>query len=249
MTKFFRTIRQQMLSNDKVSRYIIYALGEIVLVVIGILIALQINNWNESEKIKQQEQIILKNILEDLEKDKLGLNRIIEIRTSKANSAKILTSYHEGAKIDKLSDYYFHWTNVLYWQFHHPRNVTFEELVNSGNVSIIRNIKIKELLLEINVAYQELFETRRHMYEDYMMYLYSPYASILDYGDGIAVWTNPNSTLALSEADVRTALKNKTIKNGLILAHFNNIGLKDLDVKILEHVELTIGLIKKEVNQ
>ena len=46
MIKFFRKIRQQLLAENRLGKYLIYALGEIVLVVIGILIALQINNWN-----------------------------------------------------------------------------------------------------------------------------------------------------------------------------------------------------------
>ncbi|MFZ1424528.1 MAG: DUF6090 family protein [Saprospiraceae bacterium] len=249
MIKFFRTLRQQLLSDNKFNKYLVYAIGEIILVVIGILIALQINNWNESEKSKHQEQIILKNILKDLESDKIGLNKIIEARTSTANSAKTMVSYYEGVKIEKLSDYYFHFVNVLYWQFHHPRNTTFEELVNSGNMSIIRNPKIKELLLDVNASYQELFEVRRHMYDDYTLYLYTPYASIIDYEDGIVIWENPNSKLELSQTDVKTALKNKAIKNGFTLAHFNNLGLKDLDVKILKSVELNIALIKREINQ
>jgi len=47
MIKFFRKIRQQLLAENKFTKYLIYAIGEIVLVVIGILIALSINNWNE----------------------------------------------------------------------------------------------------------------------------------------------------------------------------------------------------------
>ena len=57
MIKFFRKIRQNLLSENKFSKYLIYAIGEIILVVIGILIALQINNWNESEK----NQVVLNN--------------------------------------------------------------------------------------------------------------------------------------------------------------------------------------------
>mgnify|MGYP001591841413 CR=1 FL=1 len=50
MIKFFRRIRQGLLSENKFSKYLLYAIGEIILVVIGILIALQINNWNEKRK-------------------------------------------------------------------------------------------------------------------------------------------------------------------------------------------------------
>ncbi len=55
MIKFFRKIRQRLLTENKFSKYLIYAIGEIILVVIGILIALQINNWNELNKIKKSE--------------------------------------------------------------------------------------------------------------------------------------------------------------------------------------------------
>jgi|TARA_R110002020_G_scaffold396281_1_gene606303 sensor domain CHASE-containing protein len=55
MIKFFRKIRQRMLSESKFSRYLLYAIGEIILVVIGILIALQINTWNEERKLDRFE--------------------------------------------------------------------------------------------------------------------------------------------------------------------------------------------------
>jgi hypothetical protein len=55
MIKFFRKIRQRLLSENKFSKYLIYAIGEIILDVIGILIALSINNWNENRKIKNLE--------------------------------------------------------------------------------------------------------------------------------------------------------------------------------------------------
>ena len=56
MIKFFRRIRQRLLSENKFSKYLLYAIGEIVLVVIGILIALQINNWNEDKKNNRLEE-------------------------------------------------------------------------------------------------------------------------------------------------------------------------------------------------
>ena len=53
MIKIFRTIRQRMLTENRFSRYFIYAIGEIVLVVVGILIALQVNNWNNAAHAEQ----------------------------------------------------------------------------------------------------------------------------------------------------------------------------------------------------
>ena len=52
MIKFFRKIRQKLLNENRFSKYLVYAIGEIVLVMIGILLALQVNNWNELRKKK-----------------------------------------------------------------------------------------------------------------------------------------------------------------------------------------------------
>ena len=81
MINFFRRIRKKLANDNKPLKYMRYAIGEIVLVVIGILIALQVNNWNEDYK----ESLAIKNVLieikEDLIQDKAELERNIELRT------------------------------------------------------------------------------------------------------------------------------------------------------------------------
>ncbi|PQJ82518.1 DUF6090 family protein [Polaribacter glomeratus] len=74
MIKFYRKIRQNLLSEGKTSKYFKYAIGEIVLVVIGILIALSINNWNQNLKNRDSERILLTNIQNDISLDTLDLN-------------------------------------------------------------------------------------------------------------------------------------------------------------------------------
>jgi hypothetical protein len=72
MIKFFRKIRQKLLQQNKVGSYLKYAIGEIFLVVIGILIALQINNANEAHKAMQSERVVLNNLVQDLQADSLS---------------------------------------------------------------------------------------------------------------------------------------------------------------------------------
>ncbi|MCF7560921.1 DUF6090 family protein [Sabulilitoribacter multivorans] len=80
MIKFFRKIRQKLLTENKFSKYLLYAIGEIVLVVIGILIALQINNWNEQKKIKQNAKEALIALKNDLVQDTILIsNRLPEV--------------------------------------------------------------------------------------------------------------------------------------------------------------------------
>ncbi|WP_242202066.1 DUF6090 family protein [Aestuariivivens insulae] len=75
--KFFRKIWQQLLSENKFSKYLIYAIGEIILVVIGILIALAVNNWNQENKEKDLEQDLLVRIHRDLVLDTINFKGLI----------------------------------------------------------------------------------------------------------------------------------------------------------------------------
>lgn len=78
MIKFFRKIRQKLLAEGRLSKYLIYALGEIILVVVGILIALQINNWNEEKKNILVEHKILQDILKNLVEDQETLETTMQ---------------------------------------------------------------------------------------------------------------------------------------------------------------------------
>ncbi|TFV95648.1 hypothetical protein E4S40_05350 [Algoriphagus kandeliae] len=76
MIKFFRKIRQKLLAENRFSKYLVYAIGEIVLVVIGILIALQINNWNEYKNNEAVVNIYFNQLLQDFNLDKIYIEKI-----------------------------------------------------------------------------------------------------------------------------------------------------------------------------
>ena len=78
MPRIFNSVRQQLLKESRFKRYLVYAVGEVVLVVIGILIALQINTWNEQRKQKEELSAIYEIIITDLEKDIAEVSRFIE---------------------------------------------------------------------------------------------------------------------------------------------------------------------------
>jgi len=83
MITLLRKIRKRLIKNGNVSSYLLYAIGEIALVVIGILIALQINNWNEQRKLNIKEQALLQQLLTDLKKDAQILKESIPILQQK----------------------------------------------------------------------------------------------------------------------------------------------------------------------
>ena len=78
MIKFFRNIRQSLLQDGKTSKYFKYAIGEIILVVIGILIALQINNWNQIKQNHKKEKLYLTEIVTNLKQDSIRLKEVLE---------------------------------------------------------------------------------------------------------------------------------------------------------------------------
>ncbi len=95
MLKFFRRIRQNLLSESKFSKYLVYAVGEILLVMIGILLALQVNNWNEQNKSKKEEIVYLQNFLNDLTIDVKRFDLSIAIMQKAKNSITFLLDYME----------------------------------------------------------------------------------------------------------------------------------------------------------
>ena len=91
MIKFFRNIRKNLISENKTAKYLKYALGEIILVMIGILLAMQINNWNENRLHKNEFNNILKTINQDLKRDTLVAGMLINYYTLiEKNSLKII---------------------------------------------------------------------------------------------------------------------------------------------------------------
>ena len=93
MIKFFRKIRQNLLMENKTSKYFKYAIGEIVLVVIGILIALQINNWNEHQKAIKKEQEIIISLKQEITQNITKLKKTLQLNERFLKQADSLISF------------------------------------------------------------------------------------------------------------------------------------------------------------
>ncbi len=113
MIKFFRKIRQKLLAENRFSKYLLYAIGEIVLVVIGILIALQINTWNEQRKAKEIEKEILIQFQEDLKGDIESIERVEYWMQKVIASSKIVVSHLKEKKSwnDSLAIHFDLWND------------------------------------------------------------------------------------------------------------------------------------------
>ncbi len=138
MIKIFRKIRQNLLSAGKTGkpalpagRYYKYAIGEVVLVVIGILIALSINNWNENQKSKKDERYVLNEVLKNLEEDHGFVDDII-LQRQKTKNAIIPLRQFVNSEIMYHDSLQFHMVNLLTFERYYPINNAYEILKSKG---------------------------------------------------------------------------------------------------------------------
>jgi uncharacterized membrane protein YgaE (UPF0421/DUF939 family) len=143
MIKFFRKIRQNLIMENKTGKYFKYAIGEIILVVIGILIALQINNWNESRKSKAFEQEILTQVQANLIKDKQTLQDIsLSFQKAINSSNKILESQWSIQDKDSLQ----YWLgDIIQFDRFQPLTNAYEVLKSKG-LDQVQNKELRFLL-------------------------------------------------------------------------------------------------------
>ncbi|QCX37779.1 hypothetical protein FF125_04765 [Aureibaculum algae] len=147
MIKFFRRIRQNLLSEGKTGKYLKYAIGEIVLVVIGILIALQINNWNEQRKIENSEIEILKNLETELKHNLVELKEINN-RHKKGFDDGIYLLNLFGTNISNISEFKLDSlvSNVLSGYSFEAKDGYVKSLISSNKIDYIQNSELKSYI-------------------------------------------------------------------------------------------------------
>ena len=148
MVKLFRKVRQNLLSKNKFTKYLVYALGEIILVVIGILIALAINNGNQNRINKDNEQTYLAGLREEFQTSKSKLTELIAVNQSNYAGAKKILE-HTNSKSNPISEATF--SKLLYNTFSkdiafNPNNSLLQEMVNSGNLKNLSNTQLRKQL-------------------------------------------------------------------------------------------------------
>ena len=143
MIKFFRKIRKNLLSEGKTGKYLKYALGEIILVMIGILLALQVNNWNELRKSKQAKRTYINRLISDLKSDSIAFSLNIKSVQSTIKNAKYIMSVLEDRQtIKDNKEFVLGLQQVGRYKIENIRNNTFLDLQNSGNLKLFSNDSI-----------------------------------------------------------------------------------------------------------
>ena len=167
MIKFFRKIRYDLMEKNKTGKYFKYAIGEIILVVIGILIALQINNWNENSVAQARIEIRLTNMIQDLQSDIDETNEILSITKNRIiiNQAILRRSDRSGSirntdtiYPDEISDNFKNPNTIISQNATFDGNMsTYNSFINSGEFYLIEN---PSLTKEIQKYYESIDELK-----------------------------------------------------------------------------------------
>ena len=156
MIKFFRKIRQRLLTENKFSKYLLYAIGEIILVVIGILIALQINNWNQSRILKINEIKSLEALYSEFQENlqKFDNTHALQLIRNDAIN-QILFSDVSNYSLSSLDSLYinanFNWT-------YNPSFSIYNSLINSGKIQLISNDTLKNKISQFKELVNDYLE-------------------------------------------------------------------------------------------
>jgi len=176
--KLFRHIRQSLIMENKTGKYLKYALGEIVLVVVGILIALQINNWNDQRKAAAQEQLILKRLEVELSSNIKEVNNQILIAKEVIDNLKFCMDVLRNKQESTLSEFRKRFQPSMTYISIELSTTTFNRISQSGKIDIIKNT---ELVDSINAFYNSPYKSWDSANKDYTRTIIAPYLMKYDY--------------------------------------------------------------------
>ncbi len=242
MIKIFRNIRQKLLQEGKIANYLKYAIGEIVLVVIGILIALQLNNWNENRKENLLAMSYLESLKSDLEKD---IVQVDEILHDHINSISIINSidstilkkeFHQPITYKRFFNQ-LDTTKISYIFYRgysfRPTNGAYISLTSDGKSGLIKN-KI-------------LFQNIQEIYTELNPRLTSNYESLKRMEETIR-WHYPREKEYWTYTDLKNAKNDKIfldLANFIEERYFYAINLFELKNKMISILEL----LENEINE
>ena len=152
--KIFRNVRQKLASENKVAAYLRYAVGEILLVVIGILIALQVNNWNELRKLNNEQKELIKSLISDFKETReiIAAKEAENAKSIKRTSRFLSLSYTNNDKVSVDSLQYY-LSGALRYPFFTPTLTSYEQAVATGKIGLIKDKAFLKDISEFFTAY------------------------------------------------------------------------------------------------
>lgn len=224
MIPFFRKIRWRLAKENKFIQYARYAIGEIVLVVIGILIALQVNNWNEQRLKKSKEKNYLIEIHKNLVQDTIKINETLVFNALKKKaideSFKLFEQASEGGF--NLDDFAAKMAVLSSFQVFEPTRTAFDNMLDVEKIDLITNTDLRLLLsnyykTDFNIGTNEVIKIRTRAFTDRVATRLTTKESVYNFsGAELAIKTNADSKIYQDEVVIVDLMS-----MGMTMFHYN----------------------------
>ena len=246
MIKFLRKIRYNLMEQNKTGKYLKYALGEILLVMIGILLALQVNNWNNNKQETRELHNFLKNIRRNIQEDLVNIDEMKTRRISSIERSEKYTEFVHGEH-DETTDYE-EMVTISYqlfkdWTFK-SNNSGFEALKNSGFLRKLSSTNLENIINRYYYVVEEILEQERSLnntIENLQIYTYND--NILQQLHRLEEIENKDLYFSEHKAEIKKILSNPS----LIGANHRNIRTYNI-VSLYDELEELANEIVVEVN-
>lgn len=266
MIKFFRKIRQKLLEQGKTTTYLKYAIGEILLVVIGILIALQINTWNQNKQNEKQEHQILNQLLIEYTNNLNQLNSKINIRQEILKSSFILLDYRKkDPNTIEADSFNLRVSRMITRPTFDPELGITNELNNSGRLYLLKNEALRNKITSFPSLLSEVREEEgvifNHVENLLIPFISEHYqtgkiiAEFLDDAEFKKTFTLSNSEKYTSikdlfeQVDFQPLLMHPDFEDHIALMISNTIYTNQQSMGVKEKIELIISILEKEIEK
>ena len=255
MINFFRRIRQKLLSDGKTGKYLKYAFGEIMLVVIGILIALQINNWNENRKVQKLEIQVYTELKSDLLQTRNDINETISKHKEIFKSSQQLITDIYDKQSNSTTIYNSLTSSSAEFQII-PKTSAFENLKNIGlntlsndslriAITNLFQLNLKRLEDELGMKQAE-FNISKLIQPFLFKYLTVDYTQPAKYG---FIHSDSISIKKLRIDNYDKFLIDNDLMKALQLALFNRGKIIDEEIETMKEVDNVIYGIEEELKK
>lgn len=247
------------MSNNRITSYILYAIGEIILVVIGILIAVNINNWNADRQQKRTQTKYLQNLKNDLEADWNNMDTTLRFAKRKILAARNIRERSNKDSVGSIYDFSANIYQLIFVTGFTPNQSTLEEMMSTGNFSNLQNDSLKQMLVELNRTYEFIEAGQEHIRNDYDVFL-EIFEHYVDWGDYYDLKKTKNIAEMVYDSaridshqeeftqNIRDLLHDKVFMNNIFLFDVNYGYFIPVYSSSKEEIQKIINLIEKEIS-
>ena len=242
MIKFFRRIRQQLLTENKFSKYVLYAIGEIILVVIGILLALQINNWNEERQNQKEAHKILLQLKNEFETNNELVDSSIEVHRTRLKAVEgFIDGFNPTLKLSPDSLKTLVSDLGSDWKYEPIKNIV-ESVSSSGKINLIENDSVIQAIHYWGTAlnkYDHLYRSQDDLFNKNILPILIENYPLLEFDP------THTSTFETNTDGIFNNLKNENsflliAKEAALLLYWTEAGVKAQQDKILAKIDLEL---------